>query len=101
MSPLRHHTGNQRHAALVQHVREPLDGDCLKAWIRKDHFIVTLRGRITIEGGLDVRLQQLPNHWDASEKMAGAPVGLCRHVRRSILLRSEAGTDFCFEARHG
>ena len=54
---LGHHPRDQRHAEQQQLVGEAIDRDRLEAGVAEDDLVMALRGRVALEGGLDVLLE--------------------------------------------
>ena len=53
----------------IKLVGQPLHRDRLHKWIGDDDFFFAQRRRVAIESGLGIGLQQLPNPWQAGEKL--------------------------------
>ncbi len=72
---LGHHARNQRHAEQQDLVGDAVNGDGLEAGIAEDDLVEALGGRVALEGGLDVLLQDQADVGHALEQLDGLLLG--------------------------
>ncbi len=93
VGPLGHDARNQRDVLQIQLMRQPLHGNRLDERIGNQHFLLALRRRVTVVGGLHVRLQNFADARQAAEKFHRQAV----RRRRDVLFR-QMGRGIVFEA---
>ena len=72
---LGHHARDQRYAEQQDLMGDAVNGDRLEAGIAEDDLVVALGGRVALEGGLDVLLQDQADVGQALEQLDGLLLG--------------------------
>ena len=83
---LGHHARDERHAELVELVRDPEDGDGREARVAEDDLVEVLGGRVAVERGLYVLGEGLAERGDRFEQADRDELGLGLEVGLQLLV---------------
>ena len=76
----RHHPWDERHAEVMQHVCQAIDGHGAQAGVAEDDLVEAFRRRIAVERGLDILRERPAQTGDLFQKTNRDSVGFCQRV---------------------
>ena len=80
MGQLRDDTRDDRHFQLMQSMGDAVMRHCIHYWIAEDHLTIVPGGRIGIEHGLHIGIEQPFDLGQCVDKLAGQPSGFIIHL---------------------
>lgn len=100
VGPFRHHAWDEGEAHLVEDVGHALRGDGFEAGVGENDFVAAAGGRVAIEGGPDILVEEGADGGDLVHEAADEAVGHGGGIVWRGWLGGEAGEDLVAEPLH-